>query len=205
MPQPRRVPVYHWCTRVMPLVYPGYTTPRANQGLKFRWKISSTSVYKDSFQRQMCTAADGWVVYMCHWPLMGGIPNSSASRRPTNPPNGGIFHATAVANPNCASADSGKRRGETKNSSFNTPAPIPQHHRAKRTITNNNGTRRRCPLSSGRRYVGAFCVTVERHTSSGASADIGGRLVPCVVGRSVSDAHATAAATCRSLRRRRRY
>ena len=79
---------------------------------------------------------------------MGGIPNSSASRRPTNPPNGGIFHATAVANPDCASADSGKRCGETKNSSFNTPAPTPQHHRAKRTITNNNGTRRRCPLSS---------------------------------------------------------
>ena len=56
---------------------------------------------------------------------------NSAPSRGTNPPNGGLFHATAATNHICAGAGagSGEWHAETKKRTFKAPAP---HHSAPR-------------------------------------------------------------------------
>ena len=58
-----------------------------------------------------------------------GMPNSQA-QPPTNPRNGGLFHATAAAKPDCAGAGSGERHAETKNAFLKRPHTSLSQHRA---------------------------------------------------------------------------
>ena len=116
--------------------------------------------------------------------------------RGTNQPNGGLFHATAATNPICAGAGSGKRRDETKKRTFNTPAPT-QHHRYRRAkrITTSNGTRRRrfCPAAGRSARFVPRSKHAQVHARECRSAAAGRTHCRLVVGRSVSDAYATAA------------
>ena len=76
---------------------------------------------------------------------------------------------------------------------FNTPAPT-QHHRAKRTTT-NNGTRRRrfCPAAGRSARFASRSKHAQVHARECRSAAAGRTHCRLVVGRSVSDAYATAA------------
>ena len=131
--------------------------------------------------------------------------NSSSA---TKAQNEGRFPSVAATNSDseCAGAGSGERRDETKaNALLIQPRPLSittASHRAKRTTTNNE--RNAPPPLFVRPPVGRRVLRHDRntHKCTRASADRSSaaavrphcRLVSCVVvGRSVSDAHATAA------------
>ena len=51
-------------------------------------------------------------------PTAGVLSHIRRAQPPTNPLNGGLFHATAATKPDCAGAGSGERHDETEQTHF---------------------------------------------------------------------------------------
>ena len=114
---------------------------------------------------------------------------NSALGWPPNPPNGGLFHATAAPYRDCAGAGScgerrvkiKKKRTLNKKASAHSAPPPPREAR-------HYQQRNPSPLlPSGRRQVSAYFAPRLKHAQVRVRVPICGRLVSCVVGRSVSD------------------
>ena len=81
------------------------------------------------------------------------------AKPPTNPLNGGLFHATAATKPGCAGAGSGERHDETKQTHFlkrphtslRTARPPGRVHRHTTTPQQRGGRHATGPVSAHRR------------------------------------------------------